>query len=278
MISGHRASFQIHEIAGAGGGELIKEGIAAVLEFELEFGRVEGNDRPEMDRGAIDEIEGFEAITADPGRAEDDAGEGAAGGERGGWVTVGDTMTVAEPGLVFVRQAGELLQPADGPVVGLVFEGLLIEWPIGRDADHEFGEFPLLHAFRNGHREITHAAGDERNPWSFRRGGNDVDIDMNGGGNQFVEDRGRFSEVVGDVFFDRFKIVGMRSDDGRGLGRGAVADVLLLLAGLLENGESERDVQDVSVRFLGGHADDVGGVDVLGVKTAAIEHGIEEDE
>lgn len=108
---------------------------------------------------AVRQAEGREVVAAEPRRTENHAGEGKSGSERFGWIAVGDGVAEAQPGFILVDESGEELEIADRPVVFLLLEGFVAELPIGRQADHEFGESEFLSPGGSGHRDVAHAAG-----------------------------------------------------------------------------------------------------------------------
>lgn len=94
-------------------------------------------------------------------RRDDDAVER---GVEGGGVPVQDRVPGADPGTVLVRQARDRLQQPHRPVrAPVAHRGL--HGPVRRQADHQLGVGAGGRAVRDGHRQVAHTRGEQREEW-----------------------------------------------------------------------------------------------------------------
>jgi hypothetical protein len=204
LLRGDRTgTMRVQEFCDTGLFKSFGEFLGAMFDLVIHLVLEDGNEGVEQDGLLGGDRETQEGIGRVPGFGEEEAAELDAGIEGFGGFAIGDGVTDAQPGVLGVGKAGDGAQPAERPEVRAVrAEFALVQGPVARQAHHQFAVAIGRGVDRSDHGPLAHAGGDQGVERSLLRGGDDVDVDMNGVRGDFMELPGDGTDVAGDVLGD----------------------------------------------------------------------------
>ena len=167
------------------GGEPVQQLLSVVGQLELHLLKGEGDHLVEVHLVPAGEGAAHRLVVEALGLGEHQAAQSGVVRE-GGVVGVGHGVAPAQPAVLVDGQAGQNLQPADGPVPLLAF---LADFPIGGQGDDDLRplQLPISQLLGHVHPVGPHAESGQDVVIPLRRGLHDVDVHVDIGGHDLVK-------------------------------------------------------------------------------------------
>ena len=184
----------------------VEQGICAMLYFIFQFIPVEGDHLIEVDLLAAGQDADLAAIFGVLWACQNGSAQLCALCKV---LLMVHGVAKAQPGIAGNGQAGQGFQQADGPVPPLIFQVLMLQFPVSRQSNGQFRPLQLVFGqlLRHIHPVSAHTHGDQGVVVPLLGGRNNADIHMNVRGRKLMEHILELAEILLDVPLDSFHLL-----------------------------------------------------------------------